>query len=318
MVAFHQAAVGFHHPRDGCGEWGWLSRRLHVGTRVAVCPFMRRILGTALLLHVLVRRSQQKEGHPTNPTRKAELKMAGASLVLRMIVLLSFAPILAGCMDKAPPRPLGECEFEEIGRQVCIGNDVYECGASGWGATWFHEQGCLPGMCTTYAVANGKTRLGCKAPNATCSGSSDLFCSDNMVVSCSSDGKPMVQDDCQPYTDRPPRYCVAPNDGSSVVCSYLPTPCPVDTKHVCINVGQGPSGFEGIVRCDTRGIATYLGEYYYSLYAIENESCTIRSCSVEGQKGCIGNPTGANKWATCVDGLWEIGLSTCSCSTDCI
>jgi len=136
-----------------------------------------------------------------------------------------------------------------------------------------------------------------------------------MVVECSIDGQPIVVDSCQTEQTDPKRYCVVPNDGTAPVCSYLPTLCPENTEHVCINVGLGKSGHEGIVDCDSSGIALSYSDYH----TIDGESCTLRPCSVEGQMGCIGNLSGPNKPVRCVYGLWSYyGGTSCQCSPTCL
>ena len=189
----------------------------------------------------------------------------------------------------------------------------------GDGNEWLGYKQCLAGMCTRYSGGGGDVLppSDCRAPNAQCNGSRDRFCSDNMVVACWTDGQPIVVDSCQSYQTDPERYCVVPNDGTAPVCSYLPTLCPENAEHVCINVGLGKSGHEGIVACNSSGIARAYSDYN----SIDGESCTLRPCSVEGQTGCIGNLSGPNKPVRCTNGLWLLSYydgSSCVCSPTCL
>jgi hypothetical protein len=138
-----------------------------------------------------------------------------------------------------------------------------------------------------------------------------------MVVWCTPKGQPIIVDNCPSYSNGADRYCVVPNDGTAPACSYLPALCPENVEHVCINVGLGKSGHEGIVDCNSSGIAGSYMDYI----SIDGEACTLRPCSVGGQMGCIGNLSGPNKPVQCNLGLWVVNYdygSACACSPSCL
>lgn len=224
--------------------------------------------------------------------------------------LALFTASLLGC--GGPPVLGGECAHH--GDYACSGDQVLQCQDYDGGQRWLSVNQCLPGMCTEY----GEQEFGCRAPNAHCDGSIDPFCSDNMVVTCTTDGKPIVTDDCNwRYTGQAPRYCVRPNNSTAPVCSYYPELCPVGATGVCVNVGQGREGFEGIVECDSQGIGVNFTYYV----PVDGEVCSIRPCAVEGAPGCFGNLSGPNKLAICISGAWQIYYGagkTCTCTTDCL
>lgn len=239
-----------------------------------------------------------------------------ASLIVsaRASAMLALFLSFAGCAPN-PPEKLASCSQE--GATVCAADELLICAYEESGNQWVHAQQCEPGMCTAYAGAYGKRTFGCRAADGQCNGSSDRFCADGMVVACSTDGQPIVVDDCGSYASGPQRYCVSPNDGTVPVCSYLPTLCPENTRHVCVNTGMGQSGPEGIVTCSSNGIASAFTAYV----PMDGESCTLRPCAQESQLGCMGNLSGPNRPVVCVDGLWKLDFengTTCQCSASCL
>jgi hypothetical protein len=226
---------------------------------------------------------------------------------------LLFVGILTGCAQNDPPVKGGSCP--QYGATACLGDEVLICGD---GNEWQGYKQCQAGMCTRYSPgANVAPVSGCRAPGAQCNGSLDRFCSDNMVVWCTTDGQPIIVDSCPSSSNGAERYCVVPNDGTPPDCSFLPAPCPETAEHVCINVGLGKSGHEGIVDCNNHGLANLYRDYN----SIDGESCTLRPCSVEGQMGCIGSLSGSNKPVQCIKGLWLLNYDygrSCSCDPSCL